>query len=293
MIIVQITGGLGNQMFQYATGKALALHHDTNLKLDLQSFYTDTWHELEVPRSFELTAFKNLEYKEATLKEIQQFHTSSFIGKRIQKLLPRHKRKVYSEKEYPFDSSFFKAKKNIYIKGHRQSEKYFQPYKKEVCNIYQLKDELVSDVKELGKKLSYENSVAIHVRRGDYLRLPIILDWHGVLDESYYCTALNILNNQFPDLKIYYFSDDPQWVNQTLMPLFPGTIVSENISKTHYHDFHLIQSCKHQIVANSSFSWWAAWLNPNPEKIVIAPKKWFNNAPYDTRDLIPEEWLRI
>lgn len=293
MIIAQITGGLGNQMFQFATAKALSLHLDTDLKLDLQSFKREILPELEVPRNFELTAFKNFEYKEATVNEIKSFNSNNIINKKIEKLFPAHKRKIYTESAYIFDKNFFKTNAPVYIKGHRQSEKYFKPYTKEIKKIYELKDILMEEVKELGKEISKQNSVSIHIRRGDYLRLPIILDWHGVLEKEYYFNAIKIIQSKIPNLKIFYFSDDVNWVNKELMPTYPGTIVSENISKTHYHDFYLMQSCKNQIIANSSFSWWAGWLNPNPDKMVVAPKKWFNNAPYDTRDLIPPEWIKI
>lgn len=293
MIIVQITGGLGNQMFQYAAGKALSLHHKVPLKLDLQQYRKDKHHELEIPRQFELTAFEHFEYTEATVAEIEHFTIQNNLTRRIQKILPVHKRKIYTEKAYPFDPHFFKANKDIYLKGHRQTSKYFERFSNNIRSIYQLKPELTSNVENIKKNLSNKNTVAVHVRRGDYLRLPIILDWHGVLSEQYYFNALEYLSERINDLQVFYFSDDPEWIRDTLIPKFPGTIVSDSITKTNYQDFYLIQSCKHQVVANSSFSWWAAWLNPNPDKIVIAPKKWFNNAPYDTRDLIPESWIKM
>lgn len=293
MIIVQITGGMGNQMFQYATGKALSLYHNVELKLDLEGYKREVLPELEVSRKFELPAFKNFSYKEASKNEIEYFISANWVTKNLQRLKPPHKRKVYIEKQYPFDTNFFSANKSIYIKGYRQSEKYFLSYKDEIRNTYQLKAELIEEVVHFGQQLRNENSIAIHIRRGDYLRLPIISDWHGVLGIDYYSAALEIITTEIPDAKLYYYSDDPEWVQQELMPLYPGTIVSNIISKNHYHDFYLIQCCKHQVVANSSFSWWAAWLNPNPNKIVIAPKKWFNRAPFDTKDIIPPSWIRI
>ncbi len=293
MIIAQITGGLGNQMFQYAPAMALSLQKDVPLKLDLQSFKREILPELEVPRSFALTAFKNFNYDEASPEEIEQYTSQSFFKKKTQKLLPAHKRKIYNERDYTFDGNFFKANSSIYLKGHRQSEKYFKPFEKEIRNIYQLREDLISDVKFFGEKLTSLESLSVHIRRGDYLRLPIILDWHGVLDKSYYSSAIETVLSQYPSTQIFYFSDDVEWVDKELVGEYPGTIVSGNISNTAYQDFYLMQSCKHQIVANSSFSWWAAWLNSNPHKKVIAPLKWFNNAPYNTRDLIPDNWLRL
>ena len=293
MIVVQITGGLGNQMFQYAAAKSLSLHHKVELRLDLQSFKREILPELEVPRAFELTVFENFSYTEATLQDIKSFNSHSWLQKRIQKILPPHKRKVYLEKQYPFDKNFYRSNKHIYLKGHRQTEKYFARHAEEVRRIYQIKHSAIADVEGFASEVRGFTSVAVHVRRGDYLRLPIILNWHGVLSKEYYLNALQLIKSKFNNPRFFYFSDDIEWVEKELCSSFPGIIVSNSISKTHLHDFYLMQSCKHQIIANSTFSWWAAWMNPNPEKIVIAPKKWFNKAPYDTRDLIPESWISI
>ncbi len=293
MIIAQITGGLGNQMFQYATAKALSLKTGATLKLDLQSFKREILPELELERNFELTAFKNFQYQEATKEEINHYTSKSFPINKLQKLLPPHKRKIYNERDYTFDQNFFRANSSIYIKGHRQSEQYFKPYEKDIKNIYRLKEELIDRVKTFGEELSSIESLSIHIRRGDYLRLPIILDWHGVLSKEYYATSIDKIVSKNPSTQIFYFADDVEWVKKELVGAYPGTIVSGNIAKTSYEDFYLMQSCRHQIVANSSFSWWAAWLNSNNSKTVIAPLKWFNNAPYNTKDLVPVSWLRV
>ena len=293
MIIAQITGGLGNQMFQYAGAKALALHLNTNLKLDLENYDREILPELEVPRSFELPSFKKFEFSRATLEEISSFTSTNNFCKKLQKFLPPHKRKVYIEKGYKFDKNFFKANETVYLRGHRQSEKYFEPYQNEIRNTYQIKNDLIIEVNDIGEQIASQISLSIHVRRGDYLRLPIILDWHGVLGLDYYKEAIKKVQAVHPNVNIYYFTDDIEWVSTELASIFPGTILSEEISKTHYHDFYLMSQCRHNIIANSSFSWWAAWLNNNPEKIVIAPKKWFNKPVLDTTDLIPKGWIRI
>ena len=293
MVISELTGGLGNQMFQYAAAKALSLHHQTNLVLDVLSFYREELPYLEVPRNFDLNNFEGV--NEVLITPNNQIADyKSYKKTPLSGLVAAHKRKVYKEPFYHFDKNFFNSRKNVLLKGGWQSEKYFSRYKNEVRQAFQIKDEVINRVKELGQKLKNENSVAVHVRRGDYLRLPIILEWHGVLDANHYNNAFTQLQSKLDKpFSIYYFSDDPQWIEENLCPKWPGTIISKDSKNTAIEDFYLMSQCKHNIIANSSFSWWAAWLNDNPDKIVIAPQKWFGNAPCDPKDLIPESWMKI
>lgn len=293
MIITQITGGLGNQMFQYAAGKVLSLHHNVELKLDLQHYNREFLPALEVERKFELTAFKSFTYKEASKEEINGLKHDNILIKKLNKILPVNKRRFFAEKDFSYDPNFFLTKAPVYIKGHWQSEKYFTKYSEEIRKIYTLDDAICKDVKYIGEQLISENSLAVHIRRGDFLRLPKILDWHGVLNKNYYAKGIEIIKSKSTDLKIYYFSDDIDWVKQQLLPDFPGEIISERISNNHFHDFYLMSQCKYNIIANSSFSWWAAWLNNYAEKIVIAPNRWFNNAPLNYKDVIPENWIKL
>ena len=295
MVITELTGGLGNQLFQYASSKALALHQNTELILDISSFYREELPELEVPRDFEMNHFSGVTEKVITSKDYETNETyKGFTVSNLEKLLPRHKRKVYKEPHFHFDKNFFSSRKNVLLKGVWQSEKYFAKYQSQVRKILVPKEEMISRVKQKGNELKQQNSVSIHVRRGDYLRLPIILEWHGVLDIEHYDNAIKLLHSKADQpLILYYFSDDPKWVETNLCSLWPGEVVSKNSQNTGMEDFYLMSQCRHNIIANSSFSWWAAWLNNNPEKVVIAPKKWFGNAPNNTIDLIPESWIKI
>ena len=294
MIIVQLSGGLGNQLFQYATAKALSLKNNTDLHLDISSFYREEIHELEVPRDFELVNFEGVNeplIKHDPFDSIEQY---PFLKKKFfNKLTIPHKRNIYKDLHFKFDKNLFNLNSNVFIKGGWQSEKYFSAYKTELRKVLILKENLYSNVSEFGSNLCKENSVSVHIRRGDFLRKKIILEWHGVLTTDYYKQALNMLKEKHGSLNIYYFSDDPEWVKNYLLPLFPGQIVSGNISQTHYEDLYLMSQCKHNIIANSSFSWWAAWINSNQNKTVIAPLKWFDKANLDTKDLIPDDWIRI
>lgn len=294
MIIVELNGGLGNQLFQYAAAKSLALYKQQKLLLGINSYYREELPDLEVPRDFVLKNFTGitdetiLEYTNEA-KELYPF----LIPKKIQKLLPAYKRNIYKEPHFHFDKNFLKSKKNVYLKGAWQSEQYFKRYSSEIVNLLQLNPEVLSKNIELYQKnICSANAVGIHIRRGDYLRKPQILEWHGVLSIDYYKKAISLLQNKLSNIQLFYFSDAPDWVANELIPNLPGTIVSSP-DFTQYDDFYLMSKCQHNIIANSSFSWWAAYLNPNPNKIVIAPKKWFNKAPYNTKDLFPQEWILI
>ncbi len=294
MIVVQLTGGLGNQLFQYAAAKALSLEHSTELLFEVGSFYREKLSKLETPRDFELYNFKKITELTGNQKDlIHQQKFSFLIEKKIQKILPRHKRSIYKEPFYHFDSNFYKSRKDVFLKGGWQSEKYFQKYNHEIRSSLQLKDDVIANVKNEGIELQKGETVSVHIRRGDYLKNPTVLDWHGILDVRYYQKAFEVLSKRVASFNVVYFSDDPTWVEQALMPIMPGKIISNTISKSHIEDFYLMSQCKHNIIANSTFSWWTAWLNENKNKIVIAPNKWFNKATFNTKDLIPQEWIKI
>lgn len=294
MVVVQLTGGLGNQLFQYAAAKALSLQHKTSLLLDVSSFMRSELPELEVPRDFELSYFEGV--KETTVNTcfLQNDKNYFFLKeKRIERLLPNYRRGVYKEPYYHYDANFFKTRSNVFLKGGWQSYKYFQKFRQQIIPSLQIKKDIVNGVADFASDLRSEGVVSVHIRRGDYLRKPIILEWHGIMNRDYYIKAFEKIAKKTSIKRVLYFSDEPEWVSSELIPVMPGEIISNSISGNQYQDFFLMQNCAHNIIANSSFSWWAAYLNPNPGKIIVAPQRWFNKAPYDTKDLIPENWIRI
>jgi hypothetical protein len=294
MVVVQLTGGLGNQMFQYAAAKSLAIRKKTSLILDISSFYRTEIPDLEVVRDFALQKFLGVTEESININNLALNDQFSFLeDKKIDKLLPRFKRSTFREKFFHFDSTFFKTKNSVYLVGIWQSPKYFETVQNEILKSFKFRNEIINRVEAKANEMRNSNSLSIHVRRGDYLRKPIILDWHGVMSKEYYLNAFNLIKTKTKIDKVYYFSDEPDWVASELIPHIPGEIVSVEVSKSQYEDFYLLQSCQHQILANSSFSWWAAYLNSNPNKIVIAPKRWFNQVDYNTKDLFPESWITI
>jgi hypothetical protein len=294
MVTVQLNGGLGNQLFQYAAGKALSLHHNVPLQIDVSWFHKGELHYLEVPRDFELYNFLGVTDPIIHTNPAPQAESRTYLERKItSKIFPAYKKAVYIEPFCHYDSNFFKSKKSVVLKGQWQSEKYFSNNESFFKNAFRLKKDLIENSIAKAKHLASKESVAVHVRRADYLRLKIILEWHGIMTEDYYRKAFKILDERLSVYEVYYFTDDPAWVQNNLLSIKEGEILSGSVNQTHYDDFHLMSHCRHNIIANSSFSWWAAWLNNNSDKIVIGPKKWFDQGPKDTQDILPESWIKI
>ena len=282
MVITKIIGGLGNQMFQYAAGRSLALHHNTDLLLDISSFNRDDL------RNFELSVFKN-NFAIAKPDKIKEITDRSFAGKVRDKFLPARFRKIYKEPFFHYDKNFFKAAPNAYIKGYWQSEKYFAHVGTAIRNDLAIKPELIEGVKHFGQHLITAPSVGVHIRRTDYTSAHT-KQYHGIIEKDYYTKAIELMSAKQNNARFYFFSDNINWVKENFN-IAGATFVSNEITKNHIEDLYLMSQCSHNIIANSSFSWWGAWLNNNPDKIVIAPKKWFNKGPKDTYDLYPDNWI--
>jgi hypothetical protein len=293
MIIVQLTGGLGNQLFQYAAAKSLSLYHNVPLLLDCSSFYREEIAELEVPRDFELYQFEGVKEKIITPEELASTIDLKNEKSFLSKILPPHRRQIYTCPFFHYDRNFFKSRKTVYLKGGWQSEKYFSNYKDTLFQSLQLKPDVISPVREKARQIKEKQTVGVHIRRGDYLRMQIIFEWHGVMSKDYYARGFESIHKLRGDFSVLYFTDDPEWVQKELIPVMDGEIVSSTTSQNHFQDFYLLRCCHNNIIANSSFSWWAAWLNPNPDKMVIAPKNWFNKGPKDTQDLLPANWVQL
>jgi hypothetical protein len=300
MIIAHLSGGLGNQMFQYALGRHLAEKNSTLLKLDLSGF------EIYKLHRYGLHCFKIWEYV-ATIEEIEAFKRKnppcakrwvSKIGKRLSILTSAtsdfyQSRSVIKENRFNFEPSVLEAKGNIYLEGYWQSGRYFSEIRDFLLREFAFKYE--QDVKslEIAEQIQETESVSLHIRRGDYVHDPLTNHVHGLCSINYYKNAVNYITQKIPNCHFFLFSDDHPWVCENFNLDYPVTIVDCNNASTNYEDLRLMSLCHHNIIANSSFSWWGAWLNTNPEKIVLAPEKWFNDSILDTKDLLPESWVKI
>lgn len=291
-VIVKISGGLGNQMFQYAAGRSLAIKQKAKVKLDILGFGKDIPNE--TPRNYRLDVFPNNVGQFADVKQIDKTTPSFSLEKlnRIYKVLNKFfnfNKKYIVEKGLLF-SEIVMDSNSIYLDGYWQSEKYFLSNADFIRNDFDL-SYLKSnpDLELIIKKINSRESVSIHVRRGDYITNASANAHHGTCDLDYYYKAVNkIVEKLSIEVTFFIFSDDVSWCKENLK------IKSEHFyveTSEDYHDLYLMSICKHNIIANSSFSWWGAWLNGNIYKNIIAPKKWF--AADVATDLIPDNWIKI
>ncbi|MGB9927471.1 MAG: alpha-1,2-fucosyltransferase [Methanosarcina sp.] len=291
MIIVKLTGGLGNQMFQYALGRQLAVKNNTTLKLDIQGFKD---YKL---RNYDLNFFNILENL-ATPDDLSGVISSSDkliskIGKHIGIGLKGIQQiKYIKEQTFSFQPETLNLKDNVYLDGYWQSEKYFSDIKDIIRKDFTVKNVPNTANESIMKEITECVSVSIHIRRGDYVSNPTTSQYHGFLGLEYYQKAMRLMLEKVGNPHFFVFSDDPEWASENIKTNCPITYIEHNGVKN-YEDLRLMSTCKHHIIANSSFSWWGSWLSINEEKIVIAPKKWFNANTSDTKDLYLNSWYKI
>ena len=281
MIITKLKGGLGNQLFQYAVGRALALHNKLPLKLDLTVFENYKLHN-----GYRLDQFA-IQAGIATENEIINLKGGNNVLFSALRKAGLFKRKSYFKEKR---SSYFDARvfKNnfVYLDGYWQNELYFSNIRevllRELSPINSMND-LGCDYLE---PINKSNSVSLHVRRGDYLNLKNI----NVLDVDYYMKAVEYIRKNVEKPTFFIFSDDLDWCKKSL-GFLDGCIYVDR-TQTEIDDLKLMSFCRHNIIANSSFSWWGAWLNQNPKKTVIAPKDWMINDP-GSSNVILSDWVKF
>jgi hypothetical protein len=287
---VKLLGGLGNQLFQYAAGRSLSMRKKTALYLDTSDY--GKANSGISNRNYELGLF-NIQASLACPEQIRRFTHPSVIRRNLNRVLPYHKRGHYKELFYHYDPDFFSAAGSTLLEGYWQSQKYFKGIAGILRDEFRVTAPLSAETIDLIDRIKNTNSASVHIRRGDYVKNPETFKFHGVCGVDYYAKALKMMAGKTPGIELFVFSDDMEWTRENIATELPVTYVSHNDSEHAYEDLYLMSHCKHNIIANSSFSWWGAWLNTNPGKIVIAPSKWFNKSDADTKDLLPEEWLTI
>jgi hypothetical protein len=290
MIVSHILGGLGNQMFQYASARAVAYKHNQILLLDLKDF-----NDYPLHNGFELGRIFNVEHQKATTKDISK--VLWMANSRNLKRVFKHKLLKYIKPKrfiVEYTSNYCKelnnAEDNIYLYGYWQNERYFKPIEHLVRKDFNFKLPLSGLNLELAKSIKANSSISVHVRRGDYLSDKKTAALLNVCTKEYYFKAINLIAMKVKSPTFYVFSDDIEWVKQNIPIQHPCVYVNHNHGVESYIDMQLMSLCKHNIIANSSFSWWGAWLNNNPEKIVYAPKIWFLNSRYSEMNIVPDSW---
>ena len=293
MIIIKLQGGLGNQMFQYGLASILAKKNNSQVLVDL-CFFDQTEKRLgHTPRNFELAVFNN-SYIPALAADLLFFKQLSVVNMMKRKLGLNYP-KLYDETSFGFCGKVFLIKTPVYLRGYFQSYRYFIGYESFLKGLFSFPvDKLDSTNKKLLIDIKGLNTIAIHIRRGDYVNDEFTQQFHGNCSLEYYVKAISLIMARNKDLTLFFFSDDSDWVKEEFKNLpYPKQFIDNNRNENSWKDMLLMSSCNHNIIANSSFSWWAAWLNTNPEKIVIAPKEWFKAKDFENKTLLPEEWIKL
>ncbi|RJO59342.1 hypothetical protein C4546_03100 [Candidatus Parcubacteria bacterium] len=284
IIIVKLSGGLGNQLFQYALGRQLALSQKAKVKYDI------SWYAGQNKRKCELEYFK-APVEHATSDEIRKFsklQKKPGMQNYFRNLIFANEKIYIKEKSFNFDARILQTKPPAYLDGYWQSEKYFMASQDQIRKDFTLKNPLSTKAQGLLEAIKQHPSVSLHIRRTDYLQGSN--NFYHICSLDYYEQAIKILEQQYDDFKIFVFSDDIEWAKANLKFRQPMEFVNGNTS---FEDLRLMSRCDHNIIANSTFSWWGGWLNANLNKTVIAPAKWFSDPKIKTENLLPETWVKI
>jgi len=290
MIISRLMGGMGNQMFQYAFGRYLSIKHNSILKLDITDLLDRTPKKDFVYRDYDLDIF-NIVEEFATADEVLKLKGK--IPGRGVKLL--HKmigsKNGYVVEAVPnFSYKYYNSPDNVYLAGYWQAEKYFGDIADIIRKDFVVKEELSELSKGLLKQIQQSNSVCVNVRRGDFVTNPA----HNVCDLRYYNEAKSIVSSKISDPHFYVFSDDIEWCSKNLDFYSPATYVSHEYAGRKFQDYlRLMAQCKHFVIPNSSFAWWAIYLSGSRDNVVVAPKKWIADDKYNDKDVYRDNWIKI
>jgi hypothetical protein len=287
--IVEITGGLGNQMFQYAFGKALAIANKCPLKLDLTLYETYEDHE------YSLKPFC-IEAEIASQREIKTFRfLNGTVIDKIKRRIFGMQPPVLKERDLLFDAIYKSARPSSYLIGFWQCEKYFESIAPLIREHFKIKIPPSEANQIFLNKIKSVDAVSLHIRRGNYVSVDSNFKRHGTCSLEYYQEAMKIIEKYTTNAVYFVFSNDIPWAKEHLSITAPHYFVDINSEKTDYEDLRLMSSCKYHIIANSTFSWWAAWLCNREGKKVVAPKQWFLDQELNKQSLtiVPESWQRI
>jgi hypothetical protein len=293
MITVKLKGGLGNQLFQYAFGRAVSLKLETPLILDVSQFEDQEFGDLY--REFQLNYF-NIQAKTSNANSNSRI---DLVKVYFDKVIDTIKNIANPYNGYIFEPKNLEAKDGSTLNGRWQSEKYFSDIETTLRHDLVLKEKLSEKAKLFKDRIKQVDdnggvSTSLHIRRCDFITDKYTNAYHGTLDLTYYYKAISTLQSKLcgKQLVLFVFSDDIAWVKENLKTEVPYICVSRPEIKD-AEDMYLMSQCSHNIIANSSFSWWGAWLNPKKTKIVIAPKRWIRDPRANTNDVTPLDWVKI
>lgn len=290
LIVVRLAGGLGNQMFQYAAGRALALRRGASLQLDTSSYERDALRHYELG-SFDLAASiapAETVARLASKKKGAAGWLLSLAGSAPSNTIP-----VYREPHFEFDPAVRDLTAPHALTGYWQSERYFSDAARTIRHEFTATEPMEPENRVVAGDIEAVTAVSLHVRRGDYVTSTSANAVHGTCSLDYYRMAIDHIKSRVATPHFFVFSDDPDWTRANLDCNAATTFVASNPATRGFRDMQLMSLCRHHIIANSSFSWWGAWLNPRPDKTVVAPARWFATSKNDTADLLPPSWIRV
>ena len=306
MVIVKPVCGLGNQMFIYAAGRAIAARHGAEMCVD-KSYYEDG-SQGSLPAGAAVRAY-GLDVLNVKTREIKDYSgltlwrvRSRRLHKRVMALAPclllnRLRRGThifhFAEKGPTFDPFVLRLPDNVLLEGYFVSYKYFEHCRPVICEDFSFRQAPDAANAAMLEQMAAVDSVSLHVRRGDFVTNKIVAERFGLCSLDYYRRAVDCLAQKVRSPHFFVFSDDPPWVRDNLKTAFATEYVTHNLGRQDHEDLRLMTACKHNIIANSTFSWWGAWLNPNAGKIVIAPTPAFDKLGIRDDDLYPRSWVRL
>ncbi len=289
MIIVELMGGLGNQLFQYAMGRSISLKNKARFRIDLSFFENYEWHEYSLEPFNIKAAIATKEQCEALKKR----HNS--IANKVLRNTINKGHVFVKEKSILYNAAYKKITDPAYLHGYWQCERYFRDYTDVLRRDLQINIPPSPANAVILEEIGKSNAVSLHIRRGNYVTVPLFNSILGTCSLEYYARGMEHISKRVSNPVFYVFSDDISWAKENLKGNYSFVFVDINDAKHDYEDLRLMQNCKHHIIANSTFSWWGAWLNPSTDKIVIAPAKWFADPEKNKTAayLVPGNWTKF
>ena len=286
---VRVRGGLGNQLFQYAAGLAVARKANAKLQLDLTGF--DGYERDFALSKFDIHAERSSppRFAHGLSRRILEFRRMPLL----RKILGPSDNCVVREVGQAWQELEFDNWKRLYLRGYWQSYRYFEGIEEELRRIFCPERFIDASIQQLHSEIAGSNSIAVHIRRGDYVSNSGASKTHGIIGKSWYESAASLIKQVSPQCRFEVFSDDPT-TGRAIAGDWPNTRIHP--SRPAEQDLALISACRHKIIANSTFSWWGAWLSNRLDGLVIAPRQWFTREKLMktyVEDLFPQGWIRL
>lgn len=290
MVIVKIIGGLGNQMFQYAFGRSIAVRNKVELKLDILGMQSYQYHLYTMDHL-------NIKKNYATQNEVGSFTKyrprKGKVGLFLNPLFADTKKYVQEPTHYMFEPAMLEVKPPCYLDGYWQTEEYFKDIADDIHREFTLREPLSEYSQAIAGRISKaHNAVSLHIRRGDMAKHPYFSKTHGICPPEYYEAALKVIREKVPEPTFFIFSDDIEWARQNINTGFPTEFIGQGPDKN-YEDLELMRLCRHHILSNSTFGWWGSWLSEHSMTgITVAPIRWTNKG-FNTKDLLLPHWIKL